>query len=78
MSPNESKNTTREMDFGRLIDAGNTLIAASGMIGALVAEYGQTGVVAVGALAYVSTMIDSVIESLDLAGAHEDLDSLPF
>lgn len=67
MTPNFSNESFISYPSKDAIYAAQSMIAVSSMMDAIVAEYANTGVVAVGALQHCGHVVDNVIEKLGLA-----------
>lgn len=78
MAPNVSSEDFVTFPTKDVIHAAQSMIAVSSMMDAIVGEYANTGIVAVGALQHASSVVDGVIERLGLAELEIEQASLPF
>jgi len=62
----------------KVVAACHTMMSASGLIVALNADYDRTGIFTPGALKYIGTMIDHVIEELGMDRLPVEQEDLPF
>lgn len=78
MSPKVSDENFVTFSSQDVLYAAQSMIAVSSMVDALVSEYANTGVLAVGALQHCGNVVDNVIERLGLAEMEIQQTSLPF
>lgn len=61
-----------------VIEAGQSLIAVSSILGAVCDQYAHTGGLSLGAILHASNVVDRVIEQLKLVDILSDEEPLPF